>query len=192
MQYINTTQNGVVQQSLPDLAVQQMVSIGNDIRNLNQNVMANSQHMVDLVHAEIERGERERRKHRKKEISCWVAVVNDNFVLVKLFDDNTKIATNFTLNLIPDFETYRFKLKGLDNGVKFAGIHFKTADFWIVEEMTKITGQRLYEKMIQNEVIFNGGIPKSKIKDSLYEFFITRIGQAGIVEIPALAGWFRK
>ena len=57
MQYINTTQNGVVQQSLPDLAVQQMVSIGNDIRNLNQNVMANSQHMVDLVHAEIERGE---------------------------------------------------------------------------------------------------------------------------------------
>lgn len=192
MQYINTTQNGVVQQSLPDLAVQQMVSIGNDIRNLNQNVMANSQHMVDLVHAEIERGERERRKHRKKEISCWVAVVNDNFVLVKLFDDNTKIATNFTLNLIPDFETYRFKLKGLDNGVKFAGVHFKTADFWIVEEMTKITGQRLYEKMIQNEVIFNGGIPKSKIQDSLYEFFIPRIGQAGIVEIPALAGWFRK
>ncbi len=192
MQYINTPQNGMVQQSLPDLAVQQMVSIGNDIRNLNQHVIANSQYMVDLVHAEIERGARERRKHRKKEISSWVAVVNDNFGLLKIFDDGTKSVINFTLNLTPDFETYRFKLKGLDNGLKFAGIHFKTADFWIVEEMTKITGKYLYEKFIKNGVIFNGDIPRSKIQDALYAFFIPNIEQAAVAEIPALAGWFRK
>lgn len=192
MQYINTPQNGIVQQSLPDLAVQQMVSIGNDIRNLNQNVMANNQQILNLVHAEIERGVRERRKHRKKEVSSWVSVEKENFGLVKCFDDGTKSVIDFTLNMVPDFEMYRFKLKGLDGRPKFAGIHFKTAGFWIVEEMTKITGKQLHEKMIKNGVIFNGGIPKSKIQDGLYEFFIPRIGQAGIVEIPALAGWFRK
>ena len=42
----NGFQNDMQQPSLPDLAVQQMLALGNDIRGLNQAVMANNQYML--------------------------------------------------------------------------------------------------------------------------------------------------
>ena len=99
----NGFQNDMQQPSLPDLAVQQMLALGNDIRGLNQAVMANNQYMLDTVQTEIARSERERRKQRKREIQSQVAVVNSMLGLVTFFDDGTKNFTALTINLVPEF-----------------------------------------------------------------------------------------
>lgn len=172
--------------------MQQMFCIGSDIRNLSQAVAANNRYMVDVVQKEIEKSERERRKHRKKEVSAWVAVVNDNFGMVKIFDDGTKSVVNFSLNLVPDFEIFQFQMKGLAEDKKYAGIHFRTEDFWLIVEKQKISGKNLYEALVKKGIIFNSEISKGRIQDLLYAFFVPEIEKAGVVQIPALAGWFRK
>lgn len=191
MSSINNFQNNINQPNPAELAMHQMVSVGNDIKNLSQVVAANSRYMADMIHMEIEKSERERRKHRKKEVSSWVAVVNDNFGMVKVFDDGTQSIINFAINLVPDFECYRFQMKGIEERQTYAGIHFKTANFWLIERIDKICGRGIYEKMVKKKVLFNGQIPKNKIQDALYAFFAPEIEKATVEQIPALAGWFK-
>lgn len=188
----NGFQNDMQQPSLPDLAVQQMIALGNDIRGLNQAVIANSQYMLDTVRSEIARSERERRKQRKREMQSQVAVVKSMLGLVTFFDDGTKSFTALTINLVPEFEIYTFQLQGLEDSEKHFGIHFGTPDFWIVGEKEKVTGGELYNSLIKNDIRFNSQIPESKIKTALYEFFMPKVWAAESRRIPALAGWFNK
>lgn len=188
----NGFQNDMQQPSLPDLAVQQMLALGNDIRGLNQAVMANNQYMLDTVQTEIARSERERRKQRKREIQSQVAVVNSMLGLVTFFDDGTKNFTALTINLVPEFEIYIFQLQGLEESEKHFGIHFGTPDFWIIGEKEKVARKWLYDSFIKNDIRFNSQIPESKIKTALYEFFMPKVWAAESRRIPALAGWFHK
>lgn len=184
--------NQTGQPNLPEIAMQQMISLGNDLQNLSQTVIANNHYMADAVRMEIERSERERRKHRKKEVSSCLTAVSGYFELIKHFDDGTESVVRFSLNLVTDFEIFRFQMSGVEAHQKYAGVYFKTADFWLIEEIPQLSGKRIYEDLIKKGVLFNEQIPKSKIQDALYSFFASKIEKAGVVRIPALAGWFRK
>lgn len=183
-------QEGMRRPSPADVAIQQMTILGNEIIGLNQAVMANNHYMVGLMQEEIAKADRERRKQRRKEVQVQVAVSNGHFGLMKVFDDGTKEILDLTLNLVPDFQIFKFKLQEFNDSPKYFGIYFTTPEFWVLGEMEKVTGKNLWEAFVKNGVRFNSQIPQSKIQQALYVFFVERIRMAEVKPIPALAGWF--
>lgn len=172
-----------------EAATQQMLALGGRLEQLSKEVLANNRYMADNVQIQIEKAERERRKQRKKEIQSWVSIENDSLGFVKQFDDGTKEIVNLTLNLVPEFEIYAFRCKGLEKQVRYVGIYFKASNFWIISQKEKISGKMLYKKLVENGVIFNSQVPESKVVASLYKFFAPQIKRAKVLEIPALTGW---
>ncbi len=189
MDFTDKYQNGYVQPSMTDIAMQQIAAVSAEVRNLSQSVVANNSYMAGVIQAEIAKGERERRKQRKKEILSYIAVANNDFGFVKLYDDQTQSIVRLTINLVPDFEIFRIKMEELDEDERYFAIHFETADFCIVEERKKFTGKLMYERLITKGVKFNEEIPRSKIREALYGFFAPLIEKAEVASIAVLAGW---
>lgn len=181
---------GTRQPNPADVAIQQMTLLGNEIRGLNQAVMANNHFMVGMMQEEMAKAERERRKQRKKVIQSQVAVSNGHFGLVKFFDDGTKEILDLALNLVPDFQIYKFGLLGFNDSQKYFGIYSKTPEFWVLGEIEKLSGKYLWEAFVKNGIRFNSQLTKNKIGQALYEFFMPRICMAELKAVPALAGWF--
>lgn len=181
---------GTRQPNPVDVAIQQMTLLGNEIRDLNQAVMANNHFMVGMMQEEIAKAERGRRKQRKKEIQAQVAVSNGHFGLVKFFDDGTKEFVDLALNLVPDFQIYKFDLLGFNDSRKYFGIYSKIPEFWVLGEIEKLSGKYLWEAFVKSGVRFNSQLTKNKIEQALYEFFMPKIHIADLKPLPALAGWF--
>lgn len=173
-------------------AINTMNQIGQEIHQLNQQVMINNGCMVDMVRAEIQKCERERKKRRKAVVQEWMAEVNDAYSLICQYDDGTQGATILTVNLVPGTVIYRIQLEGLDKFPRYFGINFRQAGVWIIGEEKKLSGKVLREEMIKRGVIFNGQLTKSKIENALFQFFAPEIEKASLLKIPALAGWNNK
>lgn len=184
--------NGKGQPNPTDLAVQQMIALGNEIHGLSQVITANNSYMLNAVQSEIAKAERERRKQRKKAIQSYVAVAEGHFGLLEVYDDGTKKITDLALNLIPDFKICIFEMKGVKESGHYFGIYAMANDFWIIGKKEKISGKGLWEGFTKNGVKFNSQIPKSKIKDALYEYFMPKIWEAETKQIPAFSGWFER
>lgn len=176
-------------ESVVGVALNTMNQIGQGIQQLSNQMLVNNNCMIDMVRAEIQKGERERRKRRKSVVQEWMAEVNDTYSLICQYDDGTQGATILTVNLIPGTEIYRIQLEGLDKFPRYFGINFRQAGVWIIGEEKKLSGKVLREEMIKRGVIFNGQLTKSKIESALFQFFAPKIEKARLLKIPALAGW---
>lgn len=182
--------NGRGQLNPAELAVQQMIALGNELHGLSRVITANNSLMLNAVQTEIAKAERERRKQRKKTIQAFVAVAEGHFGLLEIYDDGTKKITDLALNLVPDFKICIFEMKGAKESGHYFGIYALAQDFWIIGKKEKISGKGLWEGFIKNGIRFNSQIPKSKIQVALYEYFMPQIYAAESKQIPALAGWF--
>ena len=94
-------------ESVVGVALNTMNQIGQGIQQLSNQMLVNNNCMIDMVRAEIQKGERERRKRRKSVVQEWMAEVNDTYSLICQYDDGTQGATILTVNLIPGTEIYR-------------------------------------------------------------------------------------
>lgn len=128
--------NGRGQLNPTELAVQQMIALGNELHGLSQMITVNNSLMLNAVQTEITKVERERRKQRKKAIQAFVAVAEGHFGLLEIYDGTKKI-TDLALNLVPDFKICIFEMKGVKESGHYFGIYALAQDFWIIGKKKK-------------------------------------------------------
>lgn len=163
------------------------------IQQNENNIAMSTWHMAGALNAHLAQDEKVRRKQKKREIISFLTIANDQFSIIKNFDDGTQTIEALTVNLIPDFNIYNLEMMGLEAKQRYYGIHFESSGFWLIGEKTKLREKYLYEGLLKNGVIFSSKIPKNKAMEAIYAFFSPKIYKTkDILKIPALGGWYNQ
>lgn len=144
----------------------------------NKNLQAISQ-QVDRV----------TRKARRKLSGSRLAVLQDGQIYrVDFYDDGDQAVNPFFSNVVGRWNVYRVQME--DGSQNLFCINFPACSLWLVGEVKKVSGRYLYERFIENGIVFAPNVTNSLICRLLFETFAPLILRTtDVVKVVARPGW---
>ena len=148
--------------------------------------------LLENVRKMMEASERANRKKRKCKTNEIVSITeNGEIIFVRMYDDGSREAFPFIVNLTGEPVFYRAKFKGYTLPDDYSAVYFRCQNIWIFQKEKSISAGKLFHNFILSGVRFGSEIPESTIKRLLFSSFGVRMKNAeNQIEIPALAGWY--
>lgn len=160
--------------------------------DINQQVSQQNSGLLGKTQQLEKKVEIAERKNKRKVVSKFMAIMDDGTIaIVKGYDNGEKEAQPFIGNLFGLPKIYTLRVAGVKDIPDKFGIYFINQNKWIIGEQTKITAKYLFERFIENNIIFDYRVPEKESARILFRYFSPRILESNrnMIYVQGLQGW---
>lgn len=135
--------------------------------------------------------------NRRKKRACVNYVISaqnqGRIFLHYVYDNGEQEAKIFLVNVIGEWKVYRLQCVKTEQKKEKFLISFPQSNFWVVGDLSRNTGEGLFNYFIRAGIIFNPEIKPAAIKKALLLAFAPQIENCtDTIVLPELAGWNKR